>query len=145
MRSIRLPYVVAPPTGTRIRTRLRLTPVDEQVVTAVGRQLATLAGQDLAWRCRRSLQADQRTERKRSLTAASSSRWAGTITRTANDQWKRGYRNLLTPAPASAVRSSRSIGDWRYRLMGDTGGRGAMQVGSSGTRSSVVASTYEAS
>ena len=95
MRSIRTPYVVAPPTGTRIRTRLRLTPAEEQVVTAVGRHLATLAGQDLAWRCRRGLRADQRTERKRSLTAASSSRWAGTITRTANDQWKRGYRNLL--------------------------------------------------
>jgi hypothetical protein len=95
MRSIRMPYVVAPPTGTRIRTRLRLTPADEQVVTAVGRHLATLAGQDLAWRCRRGLHADQRTERKRSLTAESSSRWAGTITRTANDQWKRGYRNLL--------------------------------------------------
>jgi hypothetical protein len=95
MRSISRPYVVAPPTGTRIRTRLRLTPADEQVVTAVGRHLATLAGQDLAWRCRRGLHADQRTERKRSLTAASSSRWAGTITRTANDQWRRGYRNLL--------------------------------------------------
>ena len=95
MRSIRMPYVVAPPTGTRIRTRLRLTPADEQVVTTVGRHLATLAGQDLAWRCRRGLHADQRAERKRSLTAASSSRWAGTITRTANDQWRRGYRNLL--------------------------------------------------
>jgi hypothetical protein len=64
-------------------------------MTAVGRHLATLAGQDLAWRCRRGLHADQRTERKRSLTSASSSRWAGTITRTANDQWMRGYRNLL--------------------------------------------------
>ena len=90
-----MPYVVAPPTGTCIRTRLRLIPADEQVVTAVGRHLATLAGQDLAWRCRRGLHADRRTERKRSLTAPSSSRWAGTITRTANDQWRRGYRNLL--------------------------------------------------
>jgi hypothetical protein len=95
MRSICAPYVVAPPTGMRIRTRLRLTPADEQVATAVGRHLATLAGQDLAWRCRLGLGADQRTKRKRSLTAASSSRWAGTITRTANDQWKRGYKNLL--------------------------------------------------
>jgi hypothetical protein len=95
MRSIHAPYVVAPPTGTRIRTRLRLTPADERVMTTVGRHLATLAGQDLAWRCRRGLHADQRTERKRRLTAASSSRWAGTITRTSNDQWKRGYKNLL--------------------------------------------------
>ena len=88
MRSIHAPYVVAPPTGTRIRTRLRLTPADERVMTTVGRHLATLAGQDLAWRCRRGLHADQRTERKRRLTA-------GTITRTSNDQWKRGYKNLL--------------------------------------------------
>jgi hypothetical protein len=95
MRSIHAPYVVAPPTGTRIRTRLRLTPADERVIITVGRHLATLAGQDLAWRCRRGLHADQRTERKRSLTAASSSRWAGTITRTSNDQWKRGHKNLL--------------------------------------------------
>jgi hypothetical protein len=95
MRSIHAPYVVAPPTGTRIRTRLRLTPADERVMTTVGRHLAALAGQDLVWRCRRGLQADQRTERKRRLTAASSSRWAGTITRTSNDQWKRGYKNLL--------------------------------------------------
>jgi hypothetical protein len=29
------------------------------------------------------------------LTAACSSRWAGAITRTANDQWNRGYKNLL--------------------------------------------------
>src|SRR5215217_7099874 len=145
MRSIRMPYVAAPPTGTRIRTRLRLTPADEQVVTAVGRHLATLAGQDLAWRCRRGLHADQRTERKRSLTAASSSRWAGTITRTANDQWMRGYRNLLDARTGLRRAISRLIGDWRYRLMGDTGGRGAMQVGSSGIRSSVVASTYEPS
>ena len=94
MRSIRPSFVVAPPTGTKIRTRLRLLPADEQVLITVGRYLGRLAGQDLVWRCRLGLGPDQRTERKRALTAASSSRWAGAITRTSNDQWQQGYRNL---------------------------------------------------
>jgi hypothetical protein len=141
MRSICAPYVVAPPTGMRIRTRLRLTPADEQVATAVGRHLATLAGQDLAWRCRLGLGADQRTKRKRSLTAASSSRWAGTITRTANDQWKRGYKNLLD-ARTGLRRAILAIDRRRRsRLLADAAGCGAMPVGPSGTRSSAASST----
>jgi hypothetical protein len=95
MRSIRPPFVVVPPTGAKIRTRLRLSPVDEQIVVTVGAYLAKLAGQDLVWRCQLALGPDQRSERKRTLTAASSSRWAGAITRTSNDQWRRGSRNLL--------------------------------------------------
>jgi hypothetical protein len=94
MRSLIPPFVVAPPTGANIRTRLRLIPADEQVVSTVGRYLGTLVGQDLAWRCRLGFGPDQRTERKRALTAAASSRWAGAITRTSNDQWQQGYRNL---------------------------------------------------
>jgi hypothetical protein len=35
-----------------------------------------------------------RTGRKRVLTAASSSRWAGAITRTVNDQWNQAHNNL---------------------------------------------------
>jgi hypothetical protein len=95
MRSITPSFVVTPPAGTRIRTRLRLLPVDEQVVITVGQHLGMLAGHDLAWRCQLGLDPDQRTERKRALTDASSSRWAGAITRTSNDQWQRGYQNLL--------------------------------------------------
>ncbi len=37
----------------------------------------------------------QRTARKRALTAQSSSRWAGSITRTSNDQWDRELANLF--------------------------------------------------
>jgi hypothetical protein len=94
MRSISEPFVVAPPAATRIRTRLRLTPADQAVLRAVGEQLGRLAGSDLAWRCQLGLKGDQRAIRKRALTVASSSRWAGSLTRTCNDQWERALANL---------------------------------------------------
>ncbi|HYY79306.1 MAG TPA: hypothetical protein VFD04_09005 [Actinomycetes bacterium] len=115
------PLVVAPPTGVRIRTRLRLIPADERVLRVVGEHLGRLAGQDLAVRCRLGAVAgdDQRTGRKRALTAASSSRWAGAITRTSSDQWQRAQRNLLD-ARDGLRRACRTI---RSRLAVPVGGR----------------------
>jgi hypothetical protein len=95
LRAIAAPFVVAPPAGVRIRTRLRLSAVDEMVLVRVGEHLGHLAGRDLRERCHLGRGDADRTRRKRTLTAASSSRWAGTITRTSQDQWQRGYRNLL--------------------------------------------------
>ena len=95
MRKLAGPFVVARPCGARIRTRLRPTSADEVVLWTVGRHLGSLAGDDLAARCRLGRGDDQRTERKRALTPASSSRWAGAITRTSNDQWERAFKNLL--------------------------------------------------
>jgi hypothetical protein len=86
------PFVVARPSGARIRTRLRPTPADEAVLWAVGWHLGRLAGRDLAARCHGDV---DRTRRKRALTRGSSSRWAGAITRTSNDQWERAFKNLL--------------------------------------------------
>jgi hypothetical protein len=94
MRSIREAFVVAPPTGARIRTRLRPTQEDEDVLRAVGAHLGRLASADLAARCRLGRGTTQRTARKRALTAQSTSRWAGSITRTSNDQWERALANL---------------------------------------------------
>jgi hypothetical protein len=94
MRSISVPFVVARPAGARIMTRLRLSATDEAVVWALGEYLGGLAGGDLAWRCRLGMGKDQRTIRKWTLTGRSSSRWAGSITRTANNQWQRGLANL---------------------------------------------------
>src|SRR5512132_2161844 len=94
MRSISPSFVVAPPTGAKVRTRLRQGAADEEVLLQVGEYLGSLAGGDLAVRSRLGHGPDGRTGRKRALTAASSSRWAGAITRTANDQWTRGYKNL---------------------------------------------------
>ena len=95
MRRIATPFVVAPPGGARIRTRLRPSQADEAVLWTVGQHLASLASSDLAFRCRLGRGDDQRAIRKQALTAASSSRWAGAITRTSNDQWQRAYLNLL--------------------------------------------------
>jgi hypothetical protein len=94
MRSISEPFVVARPAGARVKTRLRLAAADEAVVRAVGQYLGRLASADLTWRCWLGLASDQRTVRKRTLTGQSSSRWAGSITRTSNDQWQRARANL---------------------------------------------------
>jgi hypothetical protein len=95
MRLPAAPFVVAPPSGARIRTRLRLDAVDERVLRLVGAHLGRLVSADLAARCRLRNGADQRAARKRTLTPTSSSRWAGAITRISNDQWQRAHRNLL--------------------------------------------------
>ena len=94
MSSIRQSFIVARPTGIRIRTRLRLTAADHAVVEAVGVHLGRLAGADLASRCRLGSVNEERATRKRALTSQSSSRWAGSITRTSNDQWERAVANL---------------------------------------------------
>jgi hypothetical protein len=121
MRSIARPFVVAPPRGARVRTRLRLSESGEAVVRAVGEHLGRLAGQDLAVRCRLGQAGgmDLRADRKRALTAASSSRWAGAITRTSNDQWDRAAANLL----ATRARLQQAVGQLRARLRVAVGGR----------------------
>jgi hypothetical protein len=96
MRSIWPSFVVAPPIGAKVRTRLRLSTIDEEVLLQVGQYLGSLAGGDLEMRCRLGRGPDERTDRKRALTSACSSRWAGAITRTTNDQWTRAYHNLQT-------------------------------------------------
>jgi hypothetical protein len=119
--------VAAPPSGARIRTRLRLNADDEQVLRAVGQDLGRLAGQDLARRCRLGRGPDQRTDRKRALTAASSSRWAGAITRTSDDQWARAYANLLD----ARTGLRRAVKRLRARLavgVGQARGRGRRRV-----------------
>jgi hypothetical protein len=89
------------------------------VVWAVGEYLGGLAGGDLAWRCRLGSAAEQRTVRKRTLTSRSSSRWAGSITRTSNDQWQRAHANLADRRIALR-RAGRTI---RSRLAAPAGGR----------------------
>src|SRR6266545_4012282 len=119
MRSITGPFVVAPPAGARVQTRLRPSQQDAAVLGMVGEYLGRLAGSDLACRCAVGPGADGRTERKRALTAQSSSRWAGVITRTSNDQWRRGWRNLLD-ARAGLRRAIQAID---RRLAVPVGGR----------------------
>ncbi len=123
MRSLTEPFIAAPPVGARIRTRLRVDTTDAQVLRLVGEHLGSLAGLDVAVRCQLGAGDEQRTSRKQALTACSSSRWAGSITRTSNDQWQRGYRNLRD----AQVGLCRAITALRSRLgvpVGRVRGRG---------------------
>jgi hypothetical protein len=93
LREIAAPFVAAVPAGARVRARLRVSPEDEAVLRAAGRHLGMLAGRDLAARCAEGRldargQAASRARRKRALTGESSSRWAGPITRTSEDQYR---------------------------------------------------------
>ena len=99
LREIAAPFVAGAPAGARVRTRLRVSPGDAAVLRAVGSHLGSLAGRDLAARCAEGRldakgRAVSRRERKRALTAGSSSRWAGAITRVSEDQWQLADRNL---------------------------------------------------
>ncbi|MEU5030481.1 hypothetical protein [Streptomyces milbemycinicus] len=96
-RVLSVPFVVAPPSGCRIRTRLNLSPADEEVLRAAGTHLGALAGADLAARVaigNVSPAFNQRAARKKALTAQSSSRWAGSITRTSENQYQLARRAL---------------------------------------------------
>ena len=99
LRPIAAPFVAAAPAGTRVRARLRVSAEDAAVLRAAGSHLESLAGRDLRTRCQQGRldatgRAASRRERKRQLTALSSSRWAGSITRTTEDQMRLAERNL---------------------------------------------------
>jgi hypothetical protein len=103
---------------------------DEVMLRLVGTHLGSLAGGDLARRCSEGRldagsRATSRRERKRALTAASSSRWAGAITRTSEDAWQLAMRNLAAEGRSLRARIRRirqhlsvPVGDRRGRLRG---------------------------
>ncbi len=112
LREIAEPFVVAPPAGVRVRTKLRVCGVDAAVLREVGGYLGSLASADLAARCAEGrLDAGQRARsrrvRKQDLTAKSSSRWAGALTRTSEDAYQLAYRNLLAERRALLARINR--------------------------------------
>lgn len=95
----RLPFVVAAPTGVRVRTRLHPTPSEARILREIGDFNGQLYRRELAARIERGAldreqQGEHRTARKRALTAETSSRWAGAITRTVEDQYQSGVRAL---------------------------------------------------
>jgi hypothetical protein len=110
LREIAAPFVAAVPAGARVRTRLRLSPHDAEVLWEAGRYLGKLADADLATRCAEGRldakgQAESRRERKRALTAESSSRWAGAVTRASEDAWQLADRNLKAEQRSLASRT----------------------------------------
>ena len=101
LRKMAAPFVVAPPGGARVRTRLMVNDTDQVVLEALGAHLGHLASGDLARRVKEGsldakakAKAESRKARKQALTAASSSRWAGAITRTTEDAYGLARRNL---------------------------------------------------
>lgn len=104
MRRLREPFVAAPPGGAAIRTRLRVTAEEHDLLLDVGALLGRLRSVDLVRLLDHNTRpsdtltkADRnqvRAWRKRDLTAMSSSRIANSITRSNNDLWRLAWRNL---------------------------------------------------
>jgi hypothetical protein len=97
LRTIAPPFTVAPPSGVRIRDRLRVDLADGKVLTLVGQHLGRQQRADLAERVAIGpvpVKDNRRAERKKKLTAVSSSRWAGAMTRAAEDQYQLSMRCL---------------------------------------------------
>nr|WP_241775890.1 transposase [Streptomyces exfoliatus] len=98
MRVIDAPFVALGPSGVAVRDRLKgLTPEDEGVLRLVGGHLGRLASLDLKARCADAGDhtSDTWAARKQGLTAESSSRWAGSITKATHDQWALSRRCQL--------------------------------------------------
>ena len=97
LRPIAEPFVVPPPKGVRTRTRVRLTPAEDRALEQIGVFLggqyrATLSDRIARGTITKKEQADWRQVHKQALTASTSSRWAGAITRTAIDSYDLGMR-----------------------------------------------------
>jgi IS605 OrfB family transposase len=141
LRRIGAPVVAGPPAGVRIRTRIHLTEAEATALTSVGSFLGGVYRGELAGRIRaghldRSSQAVWRAERKREVTAVSSSRWAGALTRAVEDQYQLGMRSLS--AHVSDLRRAVDVLEARCALRpgesvpagaGDRGGRGRRRRG----------------
>ncbi|WP_406257430.1 IS200/IS605 family accessory protein TnpB-related protein [Streptomyces nigra] len=95
LRAVAPPFVAPGPAAVSIRTRLRVSSMDAELLTEVGGFLGSLAGGDLAVRSRPGAPSGSAAwaERKRTLTESSSARWAGSITRATEDQWALARRN----------------------------------------------------
>jgi len=99
LRRIGDPVVAAGPAGVRIRTRIHPSADQAAALTAIATVLGGLYRSELAGRVRlgrvdRTAQSAWRAQRKRALTAVSSSRWAGAITRAVEDQYQLAIRGL---------------------------------------------------
>ncbi|GAA2401635.1 hypothetical protein GCM10010191_06160 [Actinomadura vinacea] len=129
LRHIDAPFVVPGPNGVAIRDRLKhLTGADEQVLCLVGGHLGRLASTDLKARCRAGLEhdSDAWAARKQGLTAGSSSRWAGSITKATHDQWALSRRCQLAHVQGLEA----GVRTLRYRL--------SLPIGEKGTKRAVA-------
>jgi hypothetical protein len=126
LRQLAAPFVAAAPAGARVRARLRVSGEDEAVLRAVGSHLGSLAGRDLAARCTEGRldargKAVSRAWRKRALTGEASSRWAGAITRTSEDQVRLAEQNLHAEQASLRARVARIEARLTVPVAGRTG------------------------
>ncbi|MFF3621875.1 IS200/IS605 family accessory protein TnpB-related protein [Streptomyces sp. NPDC002467] len=127
LRTIDAPFVAPGPSGVAIRDRLKhLTPEDEKVLQLVGGHLGHLASFDLAARCADGNDHDAQrwAARKQGLTAASSSRWAGSITKATHDQWALSRRCQL----AYIQNIEAGVRMLTHRLSQPLGGKGSKRA-----------------
>ncbi|MFF0311619.1 hypothetical protein ACFYSC_29640 [Streptosporangium sp. NPDC004379] len=127
MRAIDAPFVAPGPAGVAIRDRLKhLTPEDDTVLRLVGEHLGRLASLDL--KARRIDGADHSpgtwAARKQGLTAESSSRWAGSITKATHDQWALCRRCRLAHIQGLQA----GVGILMHRLSRPIGEKGTKQA-----------------
>ena len=99
LRKISDPIVAAGPSGCRFRTRLHLSDTEAAALVQIGEFLGGCYRRELVGRVRlgrmgRDEHKRWRATRKQALTAVSSSRWAGAITRAVEDQYQLGMRGL---------------------------------------------------
>jgi hypothetical protein len=103
LRRIADPVVAGSPAGVRVRTRVHVSEGEAAALTAIGAFLGSVYRSELAERIGcggLGLQgrAAWRADRKQAITAVASSRWAGAITRAAEDQYQLGMRGLAGQA-----------------------------------------------
>ncbi|SDC63968.1 transposase, IS605 OrfB family, central region [Sanguibacter gelidistatuariae] len=84
--------VIAAPGGTATTTRLRTSLADDAVLTAVAEHVSKIRRRDLAERTRAPGDPVSKARRKREMTPAASSRWAGTIMRGNDAQYQLARR-----------------------------------------------------
>jgi hypothetical protein len=123
-------FVVAPPKGVTIRTRLRPTPAQEQALREVGTFLGALYRADLAGRLGQGRldaagTAASARVRKKDLTSESSSRWAGSITRATRGQYDLAVRTLAE----QRVMLLAATGKLAARVAAPVGGRAGKVAG----------------
>jgi hypothetical protein len=99
LRRIGDPVVAAGPAGVRIRTRIHPSDAEATALRGIGDLLGSVYRRELAQRVRlgrldSKMHAAWRAQRKQAVTSVSSSRWAGAITRTVEDQYQLGMRGL---------------------------------------------------
>jgi hypothetical protein len=119
LRRITDPVVAAGPAGVRIRTRIHFSEAEAASVAEIGSFLGSVYRTELAarvdlGRLDHRAHAVWRAQRKQALTAVSSSRWAGAITRAVEDQYQLGMRALA--AHVTDLRSAITVLEQRCAL-----------------------------